>query len=64
LKKRSKKLLLPRGFHDAGQIPYRAACAGIKRLLVLFFRKEHASHASTCGTQATVLPWPAMDHAF
>jgi hypothetical protein len=40
---RSKKLLLPRGLHVAGQIPHRATGAGIKSLLVLFFRKEHAS---------------------
>jgi hypothetical protein len=32
-----------RGFRDPGQIPYREAGAGHKSLLVLFFRKEHAS---------------------
>jgi glutamyl-tRNA synthetase len=42
LKKRSKKLLFPRGFHGAGQVSYREAVAGSKSLLVLFFRKEHA----------------------
>jgi hypothetical protein len=32
-----------RPFHVTGQAPYRAAGAGHKSLLVLFFRKEHAS---------------------
>jgi hypothetical protein len=42
LKKRSKKLLFPRGFHGAGQGLDRAAGPRSKGLLVLFFRKEHS----------------------
>jgi len=40
LKKRSKKLLIPGGFHVAGQIPHSAAGAGGRRFLLLFFKKE------------------------
>jgi hypothetical protein len=40
LKKRSKELLLPRGFHLAGQIPYRATGGSSKSFLGLFFRKN------------------------
>jgi hypothetical protein len=43
LKKRSKKLLIPRPRHDAGQVLDRETGAEIKSLSVLFFRKEHAS---------------------
>jgi len=49
LKKRSKKLLCPQPLPDAGQFPYRGTGAGIKSLLVLFFRKELASCAASAG---------------
>jgi hypothetical protein len=38
LKKRSKKLLYPSGFHDAGQIPYLARGQDVK--VFWFFSSE------------------------
>jgi len=42
LKKRSKRLLCLRQRHDTGHVPDLSARFRRKRLLVLFFRKEHS----------------------